>query len=492
MSKAKYVFFNTIILIALALLGTLFIEGADESGYKFYNYLFCLFGTLVFLWCLWSWYKLRKEILCPYVIFLSTAYVFMFGQSMLLALGIPINPMRDLHSRYSNFIMLKANVFTCLGLCAFHNGALFSAKVEKCSNKCLQTSNERYKNKIKYLYKSMQVVGWLLFLISIGPTVANTVNSIRLVSSYGYRFLYDESLIRIGVQNWSKILQQFFVPSLICLFICSHNNKFIRWFVIFFSILYILSGLYLGGRGKPVVLILCLICMWHFLIKPIKGCKSLLFVISGIIFISFLSVIFKLRNVPNRTFLDYVELFLNSFGKENLFVEAISEMGGSMFPLINVMLLVPDVFSFRYGESYLYALFSLIPNLGFWDLHPSTIKANLGDWLQDVLGIGYGPGFSMAAEAYINFGWFGIIFMTLLGCFYGWLFSLISRKEKPEQYNPVIFFFVFSILSMTMMTVRNSFIGTVRAFIYYTIPVCVLCLMIAEYLGRYEIKKHNS
>lgn len=119
MSKAKYVFFNTIILIALALLGTLFIEGADESGYKFYNYLFCLFGTLVFLWCLWSWYKLRKEILCPYVIFLSTAYVFMFGQSMLLALGIPINPMRDLHSRYSNFIMLKANVFTCLGFVHF-------------------------------------------------------------------------------------------------------------------------------------------------------------------------------------------------------------------------------------------------------------------------------------------------------------------------------------------------------------------------------------
>ena len=43
---------------------------------------------------------------------MSTAYVFMFGQSMLLALGIPINPTRDLHARYSDFVMLKGNVFT--------------------------------------------------------------------------------------------------------------------------------------------------------------------------------------------------------------------------------------------------------------------------------------------------------------------------------------------------------------------------------------------
>ena len=101
------------------------------------------------------------------------------------------------------------------------------------------------------------------------------------------------------------------------------------------------------------------------------------------------------------------------------------------------------IFGFRYGESYLYSLTTIIPNLGFWDAHPGAIKAHLGNWLQDVLGLDYGPGFSMAAEAYINFGWFGILFMMLLGCFYGWLFSLISRKEEPEQYNPIVFFLYF-------------------------------------------------
>lgn len=179
-------------LIVLALFGMLFIKGASEFSYRFYNYLFCLFGTLVFLWCIWSWYKIRKEILCPYIIFLSAAYIFMFGQSMLLALGIPIDTTRDLHARYSSFIMLKANVFTCLGLCAFHNGALISAKVNRDSNIYLQTNSEKSGNKIKYLYKSIQIVGWLLFLISIGPTVLNISTSIRLVSNYGYRFLYDD------------------------------------------------------------------------------------------------------------------------------------------------------------------------------------------------------------------------------------------------------------------------------------------------------------
>ncbi len=489
MKKTKFIFFNTIMLIVLALLGMLFIKGTNESSAGFYNYLFCLFGTLVYFWCIWSWYKIRKEILCPYIIFLSVAYLFMFGQSMLFVLGIPVDTTRALHAMYPDFVMLKANVFTCLGLCAFHNGALISAKINnKSLSSYLQRNNEKSENKIKYLYKSMQIVGWLLFLISVGPTVVDTVNSIKLVLSYGYGILFDESLIKTGIQNWQEILKGFFIPSLICLFISSYKNRFVRWFVIINSMFYILAGFYLGGRGNQVVLVLCLFCMWHYLIKPVKGFKILLSVIGGIIFISFLSVIAEVRDIPNRTFIDYIELFFDSFGKENLFIKVIFEMGGSMFPLINVMLLVPGFFGFRYGESYLYSLTTIIPNLGFWDAHPGAIKAHLGNWLQDVLGLDYGPGFSMAAEAYINFGWFGILFMMLLGCFYGWLFSLISRKEEPEQYNPIVFFFVFSILSLTIMTVRNSFIETVRAFFYYTIPVCVLCIMIAEYIGKYQLK----
>lgn len=488
LNKIIFIFFNTVMLIVLTLFGILFIKGTNNSTAGFYNYLFCWFGTLFYFWCIWSWYQIRKEILCPYIIFLSIAYLFMFGQSMLFALGILVDTSKALHARYSDFVMLKANIFTCLGLCAFHNGALISAKVNEDTNLYLQKNSEKPENKNKYLYKSMQFVGWLLFLISVGPTVMNIVNSIKFVLSYGYKILFDESLIKVGIQNWSKILQDFFIPSLICLFISSYENRFIRWFVIISSVFYILSGFYLGGRGKQVVLVLSLFCMSHYLIKPIKGFKILPLIIGGIIFISFTSVISKVRDIPNRTFIHYFELFFDSFGKENLFIEVIFEMGGSMFPLINVMLLVPEFFSFRYGESYLYSLTTIIPNLGFWSAHPGAIKANLGNWLQDVLGLNYGPGFSMAAEAYINFGWLGILFMMLLGCFYGWLFSLITRKEDPKQYNPIVLFLVFSILSLTMMTVRNSFIETVRAFFYYTIPVCVLCMMIAEYMSRYNKK----
>ena len=95
-------------------------------------------------------------------------------------------------------------------MCAFHNGALISAKINnKSLSSYLQRNNEKSENKIKYLYKSMQIVGWLLFLISVGPTVVDTVNSIKLVLSYGYGILFDESLIKTGIQNWQEILKVF-------------------------------------------------------------------------------------------------------------------------------------------------------------------------------------------------------------------------------------------------------------------------------------------
>ena len=154
-----------------------------------------------------------------------------------------------------------------------------------------------------------------------------------------------------------------------------------------------------------------------------------------------------------------------------------------MFPLINVMLLVPDSYPFRFGTSYLYSFTTVIPNLGMWKIHPAVSKANLGIWLKDVLGLRYGPGFSFAAEAYINFGWFGIIVLFILGGFYGWFFSLVDKKQD----NPAILVFVFTVFVLVTMTTRNSFVGTVRAFLYVSLPLYIAIMLVRNSIE----KKHR-
>ena len=59
-----------------------------------------------------------------------------------------------------------------------------------------------------------------------------------------------------------------------------------------------------------------------------------------------------MRNLSNRTFMDYISVFTESFGKQNLFFEALSEIGGTMYPLCSVMMLVPDRYPFFAGKSY--------------------------------------------------------------------------------------------------------------------------------------------
>src|SRR5690554_5764770 len=128
--KFKLVTFSIIVFSFLFILGVLFANSlSSEKTYEFYNHLFCCFGTTVYIWGLWSWFKLKKELLCPYVFFFSVAFVFMFGQSMLKALNIPLLG-RDLHLMYPTLLMLKANVYTTLSLLAFHIGALAFAKVK--------------------------------------------------------------------------------------------------------------------------------------------------------------------------------------------------------------------------------------------------------------------------------------------------------------------------------------------------------------------------
>lgn len=149
-----------------------------------------------------------------------------------------------------------------------------------------------------------------------------------------------------------------------------------------------------------------------------------------------------------------------------------------MYPMITTMEIVPEREEFRYGSSYLYSATSIIPNLGFWDLHPAMKYGNLNDWLQNAMSLNYGPGYSIVAEAYINFGNLGFLMMMFLGYVFGLVFNINIRDKR----NPLLIVLAFVFCFLIIKTVRNSFLATVRSIFYYIIPIYLI--VVHMYNGR--------
>jgi len=474
-------------LLLISLLGLIFTNNMSPTIAEIYARAFSWIGWFLIIWCIWSWYRLRNELLCPYVIFLLTAFIFMYGQSLLLAFNI-IPEQKDIRRIFDNMSLVQAQIFTCIGLGCFHLGALIFAKKTSYS-----ITNQINGNKsIELSLQAIKIVGWMLFFVSVGPFLYDLIHALRIVYSVGYRGLYDPSLVSTGldIDNLYDFLGTFFVPALFCLLVVYSKNSFMRNIILILAIMKILSNLYIGGRSPALVMIVCVLCIWHYCIERITIKKAIILLLAGYFFISMLYVVANLREMAERDLLLYWTVFLESCSKDNLFLLTIAEMGGSISPLIWVMNLVPSNYDFLYGSSYLYALSTIIPNLGFWPVHPGALNANLGSWLQAALNLGYGPGFSPVAEAYINFGWAGFLSLFVLGGFYGWFFSLIHKNialNKPE-----LLCLVFILLSLTLMTNRNSFIATIRAVFYYALPIYLFIQLIAKYLTKMSKRKKRK
>ena len=51
-------------------------------------YTFCVLGWVSIAWSIGSWWLVRREILCPYLIFLLFFYLFTYGQCFIWTFGI--------------------------------------------------------------------------------------------------------------------------------------------------------------------------------------------------------------------------------------------------------------------------------------------------------------------------------------------------------------------------------------------------------------------
>lgn len=470
MKNLKYIIGS--LLLAATILVTYPLLPYSDYGMKIMG----IFGIIQLVYSVYSWARITGTVITPYVIFLISAYTFTFGQSILYVFG-KVSPDRDLTDMFFATSIMPAQYLTLIFLNFFHIGGILS-----CRRSIVVGESYTFMTYWEKCNRQNQVIGirkiGILFLcISIIPYIVERATLFFVVLTTGYSGIYMQEE-KIGLSNIVTILSQYFIPGVLCLLLVEASKSKRKLYVALLA-MEACFWLFTGGRSNGVIISSILLMYFHICVKPIRLKQAIIVAVAGFFFVSLLGVISETRSDSNA---DITEAVSKSFSNSNAFYSAISEMGGSMYPMIATMELVPDKYDFKHGLSYLYAASSVIPNLGFWDLHPAMKYGNMNDWLQKAMDLSYGPGYSIVAEAYINFGNWGFLMMLLLGYCFGLIFNIDIRDKR----NPLLLVLSFVFCFLIIKTVRNSFLATVRSIFYYIIPIYLI--VVYMYKGRINRK----
>lgn len=416
----------------------------------------CMFQ---FLYSIISWIKKGNQLLSPYIIFLITLYVFSTGQSFLWALGFESK--RTLIGFYGVTIdeIFKAQIFTQIMLAFFQIGAsTFMAKilVIRIPKETIVIDSNKLKK-----------VGWILFIISVMPYSQMIIMRLLLSLSQGYGALFELEE-KVGFDNLGGFIADYFIPSIICLFIAYRKNKPMRSFITIVLIVNIIAILITGGRSNAVILIALLLVMYNYLVRKFERKTIFLGIFGAFFLLQILAYVGSARSEHGRSS-NFNELKF----EDNAAIDAIAEMGSTMFCLIKTQNLVPDKFDYKYGKSYAYSFATLIPNIGIWEIHPAKKESNLSNWLTETLGLSFGTGYSMCAEAYINFGYFCFVAFFFWGYFLANIFGKIEFSAKTGDLATLAFLLILFWFFLKLP--RNNFINLVRPIFFVAGPIYLYC-----------------
>lgn len=416
------------------------------------------FALLQLFYIIWSWHKLTDRFIDAYMVFMFACYAFNLSQPI-MELFDCVTPERSLikHYHWPLDIYCLSTVITMSFILCFHFGAIMAANPH--------VNNIRRLSDIKFelQLKAIKRVATPLSILSFPFYMYNLAIMMIVSVTMGYAAIYDGD---IGTNTLFKLIGEFYVPSLICIFFVSQATKKRIWLIaiiVFMTV--VIPPLIIGGRSNAIIILTILFIIYSFFHKLSFKRLAIVCISAYSLFIIFAAIAGN-RGTANRSLESIMEI---DEKKGNPALFTLSEMGGSMQPLLNCINILPNKVEYKYGESYLYSLTTIVPNIGFWDVHPATEKANLGNWLKKYLHISYGPGFSIVAEAYYNFGYFGWLMMIFLGWGFTKIYRSVSRYELMR--NPIAFIIAVIFLFFTIKLVRNSFEFAVRAICYYCLPM---------------------
>jgi len=479
----KYQIVNLIHLLLLAFLALMpLLQSLFNLNMNSWLYFVSILLVASFLWSFISWYFINRTIFDPYLLFITSAFLFNGSAALLYLFKIGYSD--TLLANFSTELLIKSVFLVTFSIVSIHFGAVLA-----CSNKnsrFYQPITNEERNRVAFA--SIRQIGLILILVSLIPFLFFMRDILHTVYITGYSGIFQREA-QTGFGAWSNVLSGFLIPGIYFLLIGGKDKKIYKIIAISLMGFYSISYLYAGSRNRALLPLVVFLWIWH---KFVKRFNLRRFLIISLILIVIIFIVFPtikiVRSIPGKerkSFLFYIESIKEV---ENPLIFPFAEMGGSLRNVAYTISLIPKERNYDFGQSYIYALLTIMPNL-FWRVHPTIQRGTFSDWLVNrvnpyIAERGGGYGFSFIAEAYANFGWLGcLIVMLVLGIFIGKL-SIYTEETK----NPFLFAVIACFLPQLMFFTRGESALLIRTFAWYSLIPYILAISLFK--AKVKIREH--
>ncbi|EFW23639.1 hypothetical protein HMPREF9430_01764 [Solobacterium moorei F0204] len=364
---------------------------------------------------------INEKIFTAFSLFFMAFCVFQFGQFYLYGLGVQYDYVFQ-HPFYSKFALEKhmwiVVKFTLLSIQVLMLAGVLVGVKERQFVLTEQTNTYHLKR-----------IGKLLFWISMPASMIMTAMQVLFAVRYGYEALrIGNTATLLGSLGIFNRLSIFYTPSLILLWILNTNKKKTQIIYESLMIVHILAYLVIGQRTIGLGLAGTLMLMKMNNAKKMKFSTILIIISLGIGLMGLSNYLANARLAGggdiggSRSVMSGVINFIGS-------------CGWSCFPLMVVVGASPDSMPFTHGVSYLASIMGFFPSFA----DPSGLLRTITDsvnesWLTTYTKATFGIGYSLTAEAYHNFSWFGIIAIFFIGVIVALILNCTKNKLSPFRY----------------------------------------------------------
>ena len=293
--------------------------------------------------------------------------------------------------------------------------------------------------------------------------------TVSQIAAYGTRE-FDEMIVGTGyLVSYMRVFCVISMIGLLCINYMSEKlNLPLHIFYGFVIILSLLSGSRTEGIGLLLILI-----MLYTNRKKTSGKTMIIAIVLLLLLSTLIPFLYNLRKDITQLGAMGLSDYVNFDGV----LQAVHEMGGSETPLLVVM---DETKEFQYGKSLLLTVLNTSVNFLPHEYRPDFSwlgEISLANFYSRKLDLDFGLGFSLTAEAFLNFSWFGCFLFLCMGWVFG---KVLNRKVTPAVYISNMIF-VFFMLTIARRESKDMLTMTV----YYWLPFELLLRKISK---KYERK----
>lgn len=472
--RGNAIFYSIVIMIVF-LFFTLFIDWQQGN----WNKEIILASLLLLLYQTWSIKTITGKLITPITVFLLLFYLFQNGYFLLYFFDINNNNVYfDIASvNLPNLIMfssISSNLFALGGIILAKENGISSAPV---GLKKMSYIFSVYKKEIRRL----AFLGILICMLGVIPF---SINNFILFLAGGYNFARDSVNDTSGVIGFLVYMYPVFSILYLVLSKGEESSKYKFRFILYSFIIWLLFTAISGNRTVGITGLVILYLLFNK--GEVNKNKILKYIrlITMFIFISMLVPFISSYRVSGNIgeAVDYV--FNNSL---NFVILMISELGFSFFPLHLSMEVFPQQQDFLLGKGYIASFIAgIVPS----SLDPTGYISEIlmtGRIYSDIQTyfsyLTFGVGFSLNAEAYVNFGWFGLLSIFILSLIINYFLSVYrcgAINEKYGEYISLVMLFSWGTL------VRRDSYYIWKAIMYNIVFINIYILLFIKYFKSHK------